>query len=75
MPRFRMTAKQKRRAELLKWRASQYESVTPKQLAESLSCESLLTDYGVPWRLTKAVTEFRHLRTDARVAACRAFLA
>lgn len=71
----RLKAKKVRQLQLLKWRADQYEHITPTQLAESLSCESIPWDPGIPLWLAKALTEFRHLRTDARVAACRAFLA
>lgn len=69
----KLNARQKRRRGLLLWRRSQYSSITPTELADSLSCESLRYE-EVPYFVYKALVEFRHLRTDARVAACKAFL-
>jgi hypothetical protein len=55
------------------WVREQHGKISARQLANTLSCEALLDDQ-VPWRFRKAVTEFRHLHTDKRVAACRAYL-
>jgi hypothetical protein len=55
------------------WVRDQYGEITARQFANALSCEALPDDQ-VPWRFRKAVTEFRHLCTDARVVACRAYL-
>ncbi len=68
-----MNARQRRRKELITWVRDQYGKISAWQLTDALSCE-VLPDDQVPWHLRKAVTEFRHLRTDTRVAACRAYL-
>lgn len=70
-----MRAKQKRRQLLLQWRREQYESISAKELADSLSVENLRWDPGIPIWLAQSLKEFRKLRVDRRVAACRAFLA
>lgn len=71
----RPNAKQTRRAKLLAWRFEQYGDISAEELAESLSCENLPWEgNSLPYWVERAVIEFRHLRTDARIAACRAFL-
>ena len=67
-----MTAKQRRRSELLAWVRDQYDNLSPRQFAKALSVEAL-SDEQLPFRHRRALTEFRHLRTDARVAACKRF--
>lgn len=59
---------------LLRWRASMFrEQLTPDMLARSLTCESMPHE-ATPVPMRDAVTAFRHLRSDARVAVCRRFL-
>jgi hypothetical protein len=68
-----VNARQRRRKELITWVRDQYGEIDAGQLADALSCEALPNDQ-VPPRFQKTVTEFRHLRTDARVAACHTYL-
>jgi hypothetical protein len=67
-----MTAKQRRRHALLTWVRDQYATITPRQFAAQLSVESLPDDQ-LPFHHRRALTEFWHLRTDARIAACKRF--
>jgi len=71
----RKTVKQRRREMLLAWVCGQYRPgyLTAERLTAAMTCEALPHEL-TPERFHKAITEFRHLRTDARVAACRAFL-
>jgi hypothetical protein len=71
----RKTAKQKRREALLVWVYDQHDPgyLNAKRFAEAMTCEALSSEEA-PYHHRKAITEFRHLRTDARVAACQAFL-
>jgi len=60
--------------ELLAWRRTTLSWVfSAPELEESLTCEGL-SDEATPPRLRPAVTEFRHLRRDARVRACIEFM-
>lgn len=61
---------------LLQWRYEQYDpqDMTAETLADSLSWENLRLEDGLPFRIYQALKEFRKLRLDARVAACKAFL-
>ena len=71
-----MTAKERRRKELLAWIYAQYDPLhllAPERFAEALSVEALPHE-GLPPRFVQAVTEFRHLNTKARVRACAVFL-
>lgn len=58
---------------LWRWR-SLGSTATPVELAESLTVEGLRDD-DTPERFKKAVTSYRHLRHDARVATIRRALA
>lgn len=76
-----MTAKQRRRKELLAWVYDQYDPLylmASERFAEALSCESIpydeTGDNGIPFHHRRALTEFRHLRQDRRVAVCLAWL-
>lgn len=56
---------------LLSWRLKTLKrSMDPEALADQLSCENL-PDEIVPDKLKPLVTDFRHLRRDARVRAVR----
>lgn len=59
---------------LLLWRVRSGKRWTARRLAESLSVERLPYD-KVPPSLYEAVVAFRCMRHDARIAACRTFLA
>lgn len=68
-----MNAKQRRRRELLAWVCAQYAKLNERQLARAMTCEALPAA-EIPYHHRKALTEFRRLSADARVAACRNFL-
>jgi hypothetical protein len=60
---------------VLAWRSrGRGALLTPEALAESMTCENLPYEH-IPDAMCAAVTAFRHLRSDARIAACRSFLA
>jgi len=69
----RKTAKQKRREALFTWVRDQYTNLDAPQMTGAMSCEALPNDQ-TPFHFWKAIVEFRRLRTDARVAACRVYL-
>lgn len=68
------SAKQRRRHRLLAWRLESLVEPSAELLAASLSVEAFPRDESVPHWLDVALTEFRKLRADARIAACRAFM-
>jgi len=67
-----VTAKWRRRQELLTWVRKQYERLSPRQFAKALSVEALSYD-EIPFHHRRALTEFRRLATAARVATCKRF--
>jgi len=58
---------------LWRWTTLPGRSATPHEVADSLTVEGLPYE-EIPPRFRAAVTKFRHLRRDARVAACRRVL-
>ena len=67
-----MTAKARRRQELLAWVRSQYARLSPRQFAKALSVETLSHD-EIPFHLRRALSEFRRQTTAARIATCKRF--
>lgn len=59
---------------LWRWRSLPGSPATPHEVADSLTVEGL-RDADTPERFRAALTSFRHLRNDARIAACRRALA
>jgi hypothetical protein len=72
-----MTDKQRRRVRLFKWRLKSAKwriwDLNARGLAKSLDGENLAYE-DIPDAHYRAVVEFRHLRQDARIRACEAFL-
>ena len=67
--------RRRRRKAMLRWANSRIPLRWPQftALADSLTCEAAPDD-AIPRRHRKAVTEFRHLNSAARLAVCWRYL-
>ena len=67
-----MTAKQRRRDDLLTWVRHQYAALSPRQFAKALSVEALPCG-EIPFHHRRALSEFRRQTAAARIATCKRF--